>query len=334
MKDRVNHSSSAQYRSIVCLFILSLILSSCSWSPRLRRELMSDQNNRGYTDLTREMAVGYALLGALPSESSGKEQAYLPFAWGAVSDAYGGFYGQGYQFQREPLFTGTIPGYEACVKGLLRGDYIVEFDGKKVSSGTRIWEALRAMKGQKTVKIKFDREGAVTEYEVPVLYLRSDVYFGIDSNIKVPYSDLDPKKNMIMVSQRLIELTQNDDELAYILAHDIAHKILGHTRPEGYNGGQFVADTIVYGMLAAAILPLHESGSYTKEAEAAAYDQARLFMISAGYDPERGFKVVERLKQMTGGEADLWFFIHPVLSDTKEQYKTYRGQSPGVLNGN
>lgn len=294
---------------------------------------MSDQNNRGYADLTREMAVGYAILGALPSEGSGKEQAYLPFAWGAVSDAYGGFYGQGYQFQREPLFTGAIPGYEACVKGLLRGDYIVEFDGEKVSSGTRIWEVLRSMKGRKTVKIKFEREGAITEYEVPLLYLKSDVYFGIDANIKLFYSDFDPKKNMIMVSQRLIEFTQNDDELAYLLAHDIAHKLQGHTRPDGYNGGQFVADTILYGLLAAAILPLHESASYPKAAEAAAHDQARLFMISAGYDPERGFKVVQHMKQMTGGVADVWFFIHPVLADTQEQFKTYRGQSPGLLNG-
>lgn len=330
MKKRLSQVPAA----FLAFLLISVVLSSCSWSPRLRRELMSDQNNQAYKDLTREIAVGYALLGAVPAESSGKEQAYLPFAWGAVSDAYGGFFGQGYQFQREPLFTGAIPGYETCVKGLSRGDYIVEFDGKRTSSGTRIWETLQAMKDKKSVKIKFDHEGAITEYEIPLLYLRSDVYFGINANVKVPYSDFEPKKNMIMVSQRLIELTQNDDELAYILAHDIAHKVLGHTRPEGYNGGQFVADTIVYGMLAAAILPLHESGSYTKEAEAAAHDQARLYMISAGYDPDRGFKIVERMKQMSGGEADLWFFIHPVLSETLEQYKTYRGQSPGVLNGN
>lgn len=76
-------------------------------------------------------------------------------------------------------------------------------------------------------------------------------------------------KLIVQVSRALLDEAQGDDEAAFVVAHELAHIVLGHSRP-GRTAAQLRAD------------------------ERTADELAPWLMANAGYDPDAGFTLLRR----------------------------------------
>lgn len=155
--------------------------------------------------------------------------------------------------------------------------------------------------------VRLDRIGASLIASLPA---GTTALFQIDERSPDYYSDFDRAKNRVVISSRLYAFVGSDDELAYLLADALAHKMLGQRRSQ--------ADTFYDGTPKGPLgsLLLKEDGGYSPEDEAIAQREAFLYMRQAGFDPEKGSRIVERLRRAEGSGRYAWLSVHPVPSSS------------------
>jgi Zn-dependent protease with chaperone function len=85
----------------------------------------------------------------------------------------------------------------------------------------------------------------------------------------------------IVLSEGLMKIVQNDDELAFVLAHELAHIALHHNRPSGHRSHALIGSgTALQGLI---------------RREIAADRLALSILRSSGLDPDVGLALLERL---------------------------------------
>jgi hypothetical protein len=100
----------------------------------------------------------------------------------------------------------------------------------------------------------------------------------------------------VYVSRRLIERTRNDEQVAFILAHEIAHQRLGHVSRLGdvLDRVPEPAREIAANLMVARALMLHGA---EREAEADAHGFN--LCLAAGYDPHRCASALDVMEQVS-----------------------------------
>lgn len=121
----------------------------------------------------------------------------------------------------------------------------------------------------------------------------------------------------------LFKIVQNDDQLASVIGHEIAHVTAKHVHENlsqqvlmqtgGVIGGVALMTTglgsSAYGLTGDAIMATYGLGVagagaiFDRKKEKEADRIGIMYMAKAGYDPEEGVKVLERLEEETGAEA-------------------------------
>jgi predicted Zn-dependent protease len=126
----------------------------------------------------------------------------------------------------------------------------------------------------------------------------------------------------------LFKIIKNDDQLASVLAHEIAHVSAKHSHERMSQsmlaqvgglalGGAMIGSGAVYDP--GAIMQLYGMGTlatmtaYSRNAEKEADHIGIIYMARAGYNPEEAVKVMEQLEQASAGKAQPspWFSTHP-----------------------
>jgi membrane-associated protease RseP (regulator of RpoE activity) len=125
--------------------------------------------------------------------------------------------------------TNVLVGSGAAKAGLRQGDELVAAGGKPLPTGPNALSQAGAVFGpivtrQATLPLTVERDGRTRELTIPVTRACA---FGIElgnaDNVNA-YAD----GQRIMVTRGMMGFTQNDQELAYVLAHTMAHNMLGH----------------------------------------------------------------------------------------------------------
>jgi predicted Zn-dependent protease len=130
----------------------------------------------------------------------------------------------------------------------------------------------------------------------------------------------------------LFKVVKNDDQLAAVIAHEIAHVTARHiderlskelmNETAGNIGGMAMAGTV--GMLATdAIMSAYGLGanarglSFGRQQELEADKIGLIYMAKAGYDPQEALKVLDQLVEETAGEPEPSEFesTHPTNPD-------------------
>lgn len=125
----------------------------------------------------------------------------------------------------------------------------------------------------------------------------------------------------ILVSTGLLKLLENEDELAFVLAHEIAHVSRKHhyqvvlrqrLAEQASKGLQGVVNSDEISKLASASGQIYARG-LDKGAEFEADRLGVEIITRAGYDPIAAFNVLERLQRFKGNDprAELLFATHP-----------------------
>lgn len=125
--------------------------------------------------------------------------------------------------------TGLLPGSGAARAGLEPGDLLLTIEGKPLPSGENAEREAATMlaplmTGRGSVKLGIQRNGVEKTLTVPLTYACA---FGIElGNADHPAAYSDGKRTLI--TRGLLKRLGTDEELAYLIAKEMAHNILGH----------------------------------------------------------------------------------------------------------
>ncbi|MCH6258304.1 M48 family metallopeptidase [Puniceicoccaceae bacterium K14] len=128
----------------------------------------------------------------------------------------------------------------------------------------------------------------------------------------------------------LFQIVKTEDELASVLAHEIAHVSARHTHErisqamiaEAGNTTLGVVGLMSVGSLATSgIMSIYNVGAtgavaaWDRKKESEADEIGMIYMARAGYNPEAAITVMERMVQLDGGSSDPWYSTHPSSSE-------------------
>ena len=125
--------------------------------------------------------------------------------------------------------TNVLAGSGAAKAGLRTGDGLVAAGGKPLPEGPDALSKAGAVFGpimakQATLPLTIERGGSNRDLNIPVTRACAfSIELGNADNVNA-YAD----GQRVMVTRGMIGFTQNDDELAYVLARTMAHNMLGH----------------------------------------------------------------------------------------------------------
>ena len=114
----------------------------------------------------------------------------------------------------------------------------------------------------------------------------------------------------IYITKRLMDMCETDEELAYVLGHEVAHIAKKHARKR-------ISEAILTNLAASIFMPrdrlvrygvtiaiaLHERG-YSRQHEREADKYGVIYMMRAGYNPNGAIKVLQRFANMERGKDD------------------------------
>lgn len=137
----------------------------------------------------------------------------------------------------------------------------------------------------------------------------------------------------ILVNKGLIKAAKSEDELAAVLAHEVAHTVRGHALgsiQKGRMAGVYKEmlnstvqlDEAQLGTLTKAFEGAMDDmingmvvKGYSKETEFEADKVGIKILADAGYDPQAFIKLLERLEEKTGGGGGGFSATHPSAKD-------------------
>jgi predicted Zn-dependent protease len=135
----------------------------------------------------------------------------------------------------------------------------------------------------------------------------------------------------------LSELQLDDDEVAMVMGHEVAHALLEHAREQAGK------NTVTTGVLrlGAALFGLGQLGDlaaqgggylaslkFSRDDESEADRLGQVMAARAGYDPRKGITLWQKMMGAGGGKPPGWLSTHP---PSDERIRQIRDQLPQVL---
>lgn len=219
----------------------------------------------------------------------------------------------------EPLkVMGVLAGSGAARAGLRRGDDLLMIEDKPLPTGPnaeRLASGILAplVTGRSSVKVMVARNGANLPLTVPLTYACAfGIELGNTDNV-VAYND----GQRILVTRGMLNFARTDDELAYVMAKEMAHNALAHAarqRVTATSGG--IIDNLVrirpdMGVMVglAGLKPV------TQDLDAAA-DRTAIFMLArAGYNIDNAIPFWQRLAaQYPADVLNGYTALHPATT--------------------
>ena len=201
--------------------------------------------------------------------------------------------------------TGVVSGGPAAAAGLQPGDVVVSLNGEAApagkAAGEKFSKQLAAAMGQATapVTIVVRRAGQETPVAVtPVLACGYGVAVEDSSEINA-YAD----GAVIHINRGILKLATTDEELALVIAHELAHNGQHHIQAQKHNGRMAAIPGVLID-LAAAANGVDTKGKFTKlgmaigQAHAAPEFEAEADYVGMYYMARAGYS--------TDGVEDFW----------------------------
>lgn len=286
----------------ILLFALVLIIDGCG--PSLKQAHISDTAVQEEREKQREIAfdtfikrqkrlceVSYPLLASAASMNIDDAKPTCGFAF-VTKDTFKKDFQEVarryFNLSDKPVVYFVHPKFPAEKAGLKPGDRIVNIDGNGLSDKS-FKEVIAIIQDNHTKKDKpfsivVERDGNILELNInQILCCKYNILLVPEDRINA-FSD---GKNIIFTNG-LVRFCENNDELAFVVAHEIAHNVMGHISKKKGN----VAIGTVFDVLLAVTLGVNTGGAFGKMGGAAyskgfeyEADYAGLYIAArAGYD--------------------------------------------------
>ncbi|HJV53091.1 MAG TPA: M48 family metallopeptidase [Noviherbaspirillum sp.] len=211
--------------------------------------------------------------------------------------------------------VGVLPGGGALRAGVRRGDELIAVDDKAMPQGENAERQAAGIlaplvTGRTKVKMTVLRNGSNLTLTVPLTYACAyGIELGNTDNV-VAYSD----GHRALISRGMMNFASSDDELAYVLAKEMAHNALAHASRLRMNAtvGGVIDNLVRMHPDMSTMAGLSGVKPMPKELDAIA-DKLSVYMLArAGYDIERVIPFWQRLAtQYPASVPNAYTALHP-----------------------
>lgn len=195
------------------------------------------------------------------------------------------------------VYIGFVPDASpAQDAGLRAGDVLLGVNNREVDSPKDLDAAVRELVAGQAAVLGLWRSGEFFEVSAGVEALPMDVRFELVNKAKV---DAVSSRGLVRIYYGMLRFCESDEELAMLLAHELSHHVLGHTRnvPLITLGGAF-------------------NGKIYRDVEREADYLGVQLLFAAGFDVEAGARFYERYAAETArGLKGGLFYTHPSTAE-------------------
>lgn len=232
----------------------------------------------------------------------GFEMWSLPLL-GKLRDIDREVYEEAYGLGEEPQVMTVYPDTVAERAGIQVGDKVLEIDGEPVPTSNRRYQrlvdSLLANTELEPVDFKLQRGDRIIDLDLrPQPACRSGVF--LDSSMEINAS---ADGEDIVIAKGLLYFTENDEELAFIIGHELAHNVMRHIDTTRSN-------MIIAGALGAVLdAAAGASGIYTGGAISSSAMQLGYLAKSTELEAEAdyiGLYMLHTAGYDIGNSADFW----------------------------
>jgi hypothetical protein len=127
----------------------------------------------------------------------------------------------------DPQVLAVLEGSPAADGGLAPGDLVLRVNGESIAKTQDVYEALRAQ-AETAPRIAVSRGGTEIELALPlVIGCRQEAMLVMRGSFEM---NADRNGEEMLVPVGLLRFAQDDDELAFALAHQLAHHLMNKTQ--------------------------------------------------------------------------------------------------------
>jgi len=317
--------------------LIILVSSGCASVPttsplvsneerRAYEKSMNEKKQEYYYDKVMELSrVGYLLLEKLPPEYRKNEKKKLPLIL-LETKLYSDHFFAGDSRSHFLTVLGVIPEWMPAASQVQRGDVLVAVNGCPIQGGKDWKKAQLELQNSEQVEVTFLRDTRRWDETFSLRKVGVDLAFLVDPQMGCINAYLHPD-GYIAVTTPMLRFLENDDELAYLLGHEIAHAVKGHL--EENMGGRYLG--VLVGNMAASFFEKSVAGTgqsagivsaaavsapFSRAIEEEADEIGFQIMRDAGYKPEGALTLMKRMAMESpeGSEAS-FFKTHPVSAD-------------------
>jgi hypothetical protein len=178
---------------------------------RVRKEL----------ELTR---IGLKVLQNLPPEDIKKEYPYLGLSCRNINRFFRDVYDFNPQ-QRGVVLLGAVPGLPVSEGGLEEGDIIFKINGYKINDTSGLSSVVKRLKPGEEILLTIKRTGKEKIIKSKTIKVPYDIAFGV-ADIGSVNATAAPGR--VLVTYGMLRFINSEDELAVVLAHEVAHLVKDH----------------------------------------------------------------------------------------------------------
>jgi hypothetical protein len=212
----------------------------------------------------------------------------------------------------------VLSGSGAARVGLKKGDGLVAAEAKTLPTGANAETQAAAVLGplassNKVLNLTVARNGANQALKVPVTRACAfKIDIGNSDNIN-SYAD----GQRVMITRGMVNFAQSDEAIAYVLAKDIAHNVLGHaaTTKQAYTIGSIIDNLVAVRPDVSMLIGSAGVKPMPQDLDAAA-DALSLYMVArAGYSVDGARAFWQRLAtQYPATVLNGYTAVHPAVS--------------------
>jgi hypothetical protein len=212
----------------------------------------------------------------------------------------------------------VLAGSGAARVGLRKGDGLVAAEGKSLPTGANAETQAAAIlgplaSGSKVLNLTVSRGGANQALKVPVTRACAfKIDIGNSDNVN-SYAD----GQRVMITRGMVNFAQSDEAIAYVLAKDIAHNVLGHaaTTKQAYTIGSIIDNLVAVRPDLSMLIGSAGVKPVPQDLDAAA-DTLSLYMVArAGYSVDNARAFWQRLAtQYPATVLNGYTATHPAVS--------------------
>lgn len=194
--------------------------------------------------------------------------------------------------------SGVLPGSGAARAGLRKGDGLMAVEGSKLPTGPSAETQAATVFGplvgnHQSLNMTVVRSGATQTLNVPVTRACAfKVDIGNSDNIN-SYAD----GQRVMITRGMVNFAQSDEAIAFVLAKDISHNVLGHaaTMRSSYTIGSIIDNLVTVRPDLSMLIGNAGVKPVPQELDAAADYLALYMLVRAGYNIEHAHAFWQRL---------------------------------------
>lgn len=300
-------------KKLICLIVfLSFVVSGCATTgPKVSSREIRDAEDSlrlkamtfQYQQLEKMASIGYNICKNLPEKDRKGKFSFIGAYFSPINKDLMRLYNL--QQKKGIVIIAIVKGGPADRAGLKAGNVISEINGKPVKSISDLGLKLKKIKPSETVQFKIIEDGTEIVKDMQTDCIPVNVAFEMDPSESVNAGALPHK---VMVTYGLTRFAKSDDEIAVVLAHELAHITKGHMEKSA--AGQAVSTIAAIGLGITAEVFLPGTGSavmrgvggvgdafgrvYSQDLEREADYFGIQYVYNSGYNIDAGTQVWER----------------------------------------